>query len=94
MICKGCGKEFFNNEGKCNYCGFANYPAINQVIAKEEKNYGKFQQAKQTLTDAIEQNPDNSSLYEDRSEVNIMLNQHDKAIEDMANAIKRDAQKK
>ena len=84
MICKGCEKEFLDNKGVCTHCGFTNYAPINQVIAELEAKNGKYQKAKQTLTDAIELEPKNDSLYKDRSKIYICLNQSNKAIEDMA----------
>jgi len=86
--CKGCKAKFTGNNGVCPFCNFPNFAAINQVFAELEAGEGKYQQAKQTITDAIELEPNNGSLYEDRSKINISLNQSDKAIEDMANAIK------
>jgi len=84
MKCIGCENEFFNKDGVCAHCGFPNYAIINQAIAESEANDGKYQKAKQTLTDAIELDPNNDSLYRDRSKIHICLNQANKAIEDMA----------
>jgi len=86
--CISCEKTFQGNSETCPTCGFTNYPKVNQAVADVETNSGNLNKSTEMLKGTIEMQPNDSSLYEDLSKVNILLNQPDKAIENMATAIK------
>jgi len=92
--CISCEKTYQGNSEICPICNFPNYSQVNQVVADVEVKSGNHNKASEILKGTIKTQPNDSSLYEDLSKVNILLNQSDKAIENMATAIKIDSKKK
>jgi len=91
--CISCGKTYHGNSEICPACKFPNYSKVNQTVAAFETNSGNLNKATEILKGTIKTQPNDSSLYEDLSNVNILLNQSNKAIENMATAIKIDSKK-
>jgi predicted nucleic acid-binding Zn-ribbon protein len=89
--CISCGKTYQGDSVICPDCKFPNFHKVNQVVAAVETDSGNFNKATKILKSTIETQYNDSSLYEDLSDVNILLNQPDKAIENMATAIKIDS---
>jgi len=89
--CTYCEKTYQGDSEICPVCNFTNYHKVNQAVADVEAKSGNLNKATEILTDCIKTQPNDSSLFEDMSNVNILLNQTDKAIENMATAIKIDS---